>query len=144
MSAMSDGRLDLATAVPTRGAIVWLLQGARLGDNQQVLALGAALEARFGWKLVVKQLKFERGPVPGSDPKDGIRHVKRAESDPIFATPDDPWPHVVIAIGRRAAPVARWVAALRWVQGYCLAQPIGLCPRTRTSRCRTPAHYLGA
>ncbi|WP_374381096.1 ELM1/GtrOC1 family putative glycosyltransferase [Dongia sp.] len=105
---------DTVPAIPAsrpNSVIVWLLQGARLGDNQQVLALGAALEARFGWKLVVKQLKFERGPVPGSDPKDGIRHLKRAESDCVFATEDDPWPHVVIAIGRRAAPVARWVAA---------------------------------
>jgi len=97
------------SASPRESAIVWLLQGARLGDNQQVLALGAALEARFGWRTVVKQLKFERGPVPGSNPVDGIRHLKVAESDPIHASATDPWPDLVIAVGRRAAPVARWI-----------------------------------
>jgi mitochondrial fission protein ELM1 len=99
----------IGSATPREGAVVWLLQGARLGDNMQVLALGAALEARFGWRTVVKQLKFERGPVPGSNPDEGLRHLKVAESDPIRATADDPWPDIVIAVGRRAAPVARWI-----------------------------------
>ncbi|MBI2256097.1 MAG: mitochondrial fission ELM1 family protein [Proteobacteria bacterium] len=99
----------LGSATPREGAVVWLLQGARLGDNMQVLALGAALEARFGWRTVVKQLKFERGPVPGSDPAEGLRHLKAAESDSVQATPSDPWPDIVIAVGRRAAPVARWI-----------------------------------
>ncbi|WP_374652415.1 ELM1/GtrOC1 family putative glycosyltransferase [Dongia sp.] len=105
---------DTAAATPTvhsrrTKAVVWLLQGARLGDNQQVLALGAALEARFGWQLVVKQLKFRSGPVPGSDPARGIDHVILDRSDSLTATGEDGWPHIVIAIGRRAAPVARWI-----------------------------------
>lgn len=95
--------------MPREKAIVWLLQGARLGDNQQVLALGAALEARFGWLMVVKQLKFDRVPIPGSHPADGISHVKLNESDPLHAAPGDPWPDVIISVGRRAAPVARWI-----------------------------------
>jgi mitochondrial fission protein ELM1 len=99
----------LGSSSPREGAVVWLLQGARLGDNQQVLALGAALEARFGWRLVVKQLKFARAPVPGSDPVEGLSHLKLAESDPIHATVADPWPDLIIAVGRRAAPVARWI-----------------------------------
>lgn len=100
---------NLGGASPREGAVVWLLQGARLGDNQQVLALGAALEARFGWRTVVKQLKFERGPVPGGNPAEGLRHLKVAESDSVQATPTDPWPDIIIAVGRRAAPVARWI-----------------------------------
>ncbi len=104
-----DLSLALGSMTPREKAVVWLLQGARLGDNQQVLALGAALEARFGWRMVVKQLKFERVPVPGSHPADGISHVKLNESSPIHATPADPWPDVIISVGRRAAPVARWI-----------------------------------
>jgi len=113
----------LGSATPREGAIVWLLQGARLGDNMQVLALGAALEARFGWRSVVKQLKFERGPVPGSNPAEGLRHLKAAESDPIHATSADPWPDIVIAVGRRAAPVARWIKSQN--APFCVHVQIG-------------------
>lgn len=94
---------------PRENAVVWLLQGPRLGDNMQVLALGAALEARFGWRTVVKQLKFHSGQRPSRDPARAIEHVNLAESDSIHATATDPWPDVVIAIGRRSGPVARWV-----------------------------------
>ncbi len=97
-----------ASRVP---AIVWLLQGARFGDNQQVLALGAALEARFGWQLKVKQLKFRRGPVPGPDVEQGLDILDVVASDSVRPAPGEPWPHVAIAVGRRAAPVARWIAA---------------------------------
>jgi mitochondrial fission protein ELM1 len=114
---------SLGSATPREGAVVWLLQGARLGDNMQVLALGAALETRFGWRCVVKQLKFERGPVPGSNPAEGLRHLKAAESDPIRATPADPWPDIVIAVGRRAAPVARWIKSQN--APYCVHVQIG-------------------
>jgi mitochondrial fission protein ELM1 len=99
----------LDSSQPRANAVVWLLQGQRLGDNMQVLALGAALEVRFGWRTVVKQLKFHSGHRPNRDPARGIDHVNLAESDSINATLDDPWPDVVIAIGRRSGPVARWV-----------------------------------
>nr|WP_298685548.1 ELM1/GtrOC1 family putative glycosyltransferase [uncultured Dongia sp.] len=102
--------------------VVWLLQGARLGDNQQVLALGAALEARFGWRLVVKRLKFHSGPIPGDDIAQAVAHVNVAQSDSIRANSADPWPDLVIAIGRRAAPVARWVKA----RGNMGAEPKGI------------------
>ncbi|MBK8159750.1 MAG: mitochondrial fission ELM1 family protein [Rhodospirillaceae bacterium] len=100
---------------PIPAATVWLLQGARLGDNQQVLALGAALEARFGWRLVVKQLKFISGRYPAPDVAQNfaraLDHVDLAQSDPIAADAGHPWPDLVIAIGRRMAPVARWIKA---------------------------------
>lgn len=94
-------------SVPT----VWLLQGPRLGDNQQVLALGAALQARLGWRLVVKQLKYRSGPIPGTDLAQATKHVDFEKSDPIHATAECPWPDIVISIGRRTAPVARWIKA---------------------------------
>lgn len=99
------------SSAPRQKAVVWLLQGARLGDNQQVLALGAALEARFGWHPVVKQLIFHSGQYPAKDPARAIDHVNLDASDSLRATPDDPWPDIVIAVGRRAAPVGRWIKA---------------------------------
>ncbi len=99
----------LDSSQPREKAVVWLLKGPRLGDNMQVLALGTALEARFGWRTVVKQLKFHSGLRPSRDPARAIEHVNLAESDSIHATATDPWPDVVIAIGRRSGPVARWV-----------------------------------
>lgn len=88
---------------------IWLLQGARLGDNQQVLALGAALEARFGWQPLIKQVKFRAGPIPGPDLAHALDHLDVDRSDSLIATPESPWPDLVIAIGRRTAPVARWI-----------------------------------
>ena len=98
-------------------ATVWLLQGARLGDNQQVLALGAALQARFGWRLVVKQFKFISGRLPSPDPAHALDHVDLAGSDPMMAYAGNGWPDLVIAIGRRMAPVARWIRAQNMPQG---------------------------
>ncbi len=62
------------------------MQSKRLGDNQQVLALGAALEARFGWRLVVKHLKF-RGTAKLAST---IENVDLPKSDP-WSGPDSPW-----------------------------------------------------
>lgn len=107
--------------------IVWLLQGARLGDNQQVLALGAALEARFGWQLVVKQLKFRSGPIiPNLDIAHACDHLDVGRSDPVTATPGDPWPDLVVAIGRRAAPIARWIKMQRTLQGSTPNRPASI------------------
>ena len=98
-------------------ATIWLLQGPRLGDNQQVLALGAALEVRFGWRIVVKRLKFLSGPAPVTDAAHGADHVDFARSDPITPDAGEPWPDLVIAIGRRMAPVAAWIKAQNAPQG---------------------------
>lgn len=97
--------------------VVWLLQGPRLGDNQQVLALGAALEARFGWVPAVKRLVY-RGSAPARVPlAQALDHVDFAASDPILGTEAGPPPDLVISIGRRAAPVGRWLKAQHPVAG---------------------------
>lgn len=89
------------TGKPVR---VWLLLGSRRGDNNQLLALGEALGLPFetrtiayrrAWRLL--QWLFPRGTV----------HVRRSSRRWL----QPPWPDLVIGIGRRTVPVARWIRA---------------------------------
>ena len=83
------------------GSRVWALLGARTGDNNQVLALAEAL----GWPFEVKQLDYNAlqslsvwlpptAATLTAAAKEGLRQ---------------PWPDLIIAIGRRSVPVARWI-----------------------------------
>jgi hypothetical protein len=86
------------TALPR----VWLLLGNRAGDNAQVTALGEAL----GWPCETKHLRFNvwhhnRNLFLGAS----RRTLDRAKSDKLAP----PWPDLVIAAGRRTAPIARWI-----------------------------------
>jgi mitochondrial fission protein ELM1 len=107
-AAMAEMR-STGTRSTAAGPVVWLLQGPRLGDNEQVLALGAALRDRFGWATTVRQVKYTRSPRPGVAPAQSLDHVDLAASDPIFGPAAGPAPDLVISVGRRAAPVARWL-----------------------------------
>ncbi|MDA1326303.1 MAG: ELM1/GtrOC1 family putative glycosyltransferase [Proteobacteria bacterium] len=81
---------------------IWVLHGARTGDNQQVSALARAL----GWVVEEKFLDYS--------PACGLPHFL------IGATPytvkesartqlRPPWPDIVIASGRRSVAPARWI-----------------------------------
>ncbi len=81
--------------------IIWVLLGERTGDNNQAMALAEAL----GMPFVTKQLDYNL-----------LRAVTRwlgptkATLKPEFvAQLSAPWPDVVIGIGRRSVPVARWI-----------------------------------
>jgi mitochondrial fission protein ELM1 len=83
---------------------LWLLLAQRRGDNNQVLALGEALGLPFETRTMrYKWLARLR--------------MKLFDSDVGHLTPDarrwlqPPWPDVVIGIGRRTVPVARWSQA---------------------------------
>ena len=81
---------------------VWLLLGPRRGDNNQVLALGEALGVPFETRSMA-YLRSARAlmklfPV-------GVGHL--TPSSRRWLQP--PWPDVVIGIGRRTVPVARWI-----------------------------------
>jgi len=81
---------------------VWLLFGERRGDNAQVLALAQML----GWPFESRQLRWQ--PDHDVDPAEAgisLAGLDKAASDPL--TP--PWPDVVIGIGFRSAPIARWI-----------------------------------
>ena len=81
---------------------VWLLLGERQGDNAQVMALGKAL----GWPFGIKQLYFDPDcPIPFSKRGASLIGLDTMKTAAISG----PWPDIVIAIGRRAAPVSRWI-----------------------------------
>jgi mitochondrial fission protein ELM1 len=86
----------------SRSARVWLLLGSRKGDNNQVLALGEALGVPFETRTLfykwTARLMMKLFPV-------GVRHLT-GESRRWLRPP---WPDLVIGIGRRTVPVARWI-----------------------------------
>ena len=87
---------------PAEPPRIWLLLGERRGDNNQLLALGEALGLPFETRtlryglLSRARMKLQRS---------GIGHVARDARR--WLTP--PWPDLVIGIGRRSVPVARWI-----------------------------------
>jgi mitochondrial fission protein ELM1 len=80
----------------------WLLLGKRTGDNNQVLALGEALGLPFeALTLLCRTTAIPRMRLfPTS-----IGHLTRASQRRL----QPPWPDLVIGIGRRTVPVARWI-----------------------------------
>ena len=86
----------------TRHPRVWLLLGHRRGDNGQLLALGEALGLPFETRTLhygkLARLRLTLSRI-------GIGHVTRASRR--WLRP--PWPDLVIGIGRRSVPVARWI-----------------------------------
>lgn len=80
----------------------WCLLGPKAGDNNQILALAAAL----GWPCEQRQLRFHwhellsnripRGALPGLD---------KRHSDVLAP----PWPELVLTAGRRNEAVAQWL-----------------------------------
>ena len=83
---------------------VWLLLGSRRGDNNQLLALGEALglpfETRtisYRWTARLRMWLFPKS----------VGHVTSQSRKWL----EPPWPDLVIGIGRRSIPVARWIKA---------------------------------
>ncbi len=81
---------------------IWVLLGSRRGDNNQLLALAEAL----GLPFETRTLEYRRSSrlllrlFPRS-----TSHLTAASR--AWLTP--PWPDLVIGIGRRSVPVARWI-----------------------------------
>ncbi len=90
---------------------IWLLLGHRRGDNAQVLALGRKLAKRLRGqgveaRLEEKQLAWNALRVVPNLLLPPTLKILPAHARRQF---EPPWPDVVIGVGRRAVPVARWI-----------------------------------
>ena len=81
---------------------VWVLLDEKPGHDTQSLGLANNL----GWAYEEKKLQFNwRGELPNSMVKGSVASLKTS-SDPIA---EPPWPDLLIASGRRTAPIAEWI-----------------------------------
>lgn len=88
--------------IATKCADVWVLLGPHRGDNHQVLALAEGLGVPFR-PIQMRYRWFAHLPaVLRSVSIDQLQPEARAEIAP-------PWPSLVIGIGQRSAPVARYI-----------------------------------
>lgn len=86
-----------------RAPLIWALTGRNAGDNAQALALARAVTAKVGGDVRDIPLRFNlwrEAPWLGAS----LRSL-------ASAPPSGPWPDMVIGVGRRAVPVARWIRA---------------------------------
>ena len=81
---------------------IWVLLGSRRGDNNQLLALAEGLGVPFETRTISYRLSAR--PLMRLAPR-SIAHLT-AESRQWL---QPPWPDLVIGIGRRSVPVARWI-----------------------------------
>ena len=81
---------------------LWVLADDRPGNSTQSIGLADAL----GWPYQVKRLH----PGPLSRLHNRLLGASRAGIDAARSSPlEPPWPELVIAAGRRTAPVALWI-----------------------------------
>lgn len=89
-------------AAPAGSPRVWLLLDDRPGHATQVIGLADAL----GWPYEAKPLRF----TALNRLSNRLLGASRLSLDAAASAPlTPPWPDLVIAMGRRAAPIARWV-----------------------------------
>jgi uncharacterized protein len=79
---------------------VWVLADERPGNANQALGVAEAL----GWPFEVKELRFGR---LAKLPNLMLGHSLAGLTENSRAALTSPWPDLVIAAGRRSAPVAR-------------------------------------
>lgn len=85
-------------------AKIWVLTGKRQGDNAQALALAAAL----GGECHEIKLDWTHWRVlPNALLGTSLRCITASARARLVG----PWPDLVIGIGRRSVPVARWIKA---------------------------------
>ena len=83
-------------------AVIWVLTGAKTGDNAQVLRAAEAMDLPYEVKHVAVRPEFETAKPPVTASLD---HLDLKASDPL----QTPWPDLVITIGRRLSSVALWI-----------------------------------
>ena len=99
--------------------VVWALLGRRTGDNLQVETLADAL----GWPCERKALTWRKRLV-GWTPRYGRMGPSLAPlTDEARALIAPPWPDLVLSIGWRSAPVARWIGRERGARVVHIGRP---------------------
>lgn len=97
-TATADTPAGSAAAAPR----VWVLLGEGAGGNAQMLTLADTL----GWPYAAKQMRYNiLNHLPNALLGASCATLDRRRSEPL----EPPWPDLVIAASRRAAPVARWI-----------------------------------
>lgn len=99
---MPDGHTETAILMPSElnTVPVWVLLGAKHGDNQQLLAIAEAMNRPYR----VIPLHFNRAA--------RLPPVLLGTSRLSWRTEcalEPPWPKAVLAAGRRSVPAARWI-----------------------------------
>lgn len=95
---------SLPNAATDRPPRTWGILGERAGDNAQVIALCRLL----GWPAEFRQIRYDMAcTVDFKDRGATLTGIDLGASDRLAA----PWPDLIIAIGRRSVPVARWIRA---------------------------------
>ncbi len=85
--------------------LIWALLGPRTGDNNQVLALAEAVARATGGEVRRLPLRYNAlRLLPNRI--DAGRACLDAPSRALLAPP---WPDLVIGVGQRSVPVARWI-----------------------------------
>ena len=89
---------------PSKRGRIWVLEGARVGDNAQAHALAHKLRPNYRtMKLRHNKLFAVPNVLLGAT----LATLDKSNSDELIA----PWPDLVISAGRRSVPVARWIKA---------------------------------
>ncbi len=81
---------------------IWVLTGAKTGDNAQILRAANAMGLPYEIRQIVLKPGFETEK-PRVAPS--LHHVDLARSSKL----DPPWPDLVLTIGRRLSLVALWI-----------------------------------
>ncbi|CAN5202281.1 hypothetical protein BH10PSE7_BH10PSE7_13870 [soil metagenome] len=81
---------------------IWVIAGAKTGDNAQILRAADAMGLPYEVKRIALRPEFEIAK-PKVSPS--LHHIDRARSDTLAP----PWPDLVITIGRRLSLVALWI-----------------------------------
>ncbi|HUE44893.1 MAG TPA: ELM1/GtrOC1 family putative glycosyltransferase [Aestuariivirgaceae bacterium] len=87
---------------------IWVLLGERTGDNAQALAIGHAVSEAMGGEVVVMPLACNgHYRTPNLLLGATLRSLRRETRERLKR----PWPDLVVGVGRRSVPVARWIRA---------------------------------
>jgi len=82
---------------------IWVIPGNRPGDDAQVYALAEELRLPFETRKLVFNWRFWlNGKYMGASPISIERELRER-------TLVAPWPDLIVMVGRRAVPIARWV-----------------------------------